>query len=233
MSDVTKLYWDASCFLSVLNGEKGRSDVCADVLRNAELGNVRIFTSVWTVVEVVRPKKPGTAPMPEWANAAITSIEKDYPHAQQELEMLWRRHQSDEALPKLTRPEIEKIEAMFFGWTFLTLVRIDKAIATHAVALQRDYNLKAGDAIHVASAIASGVSELQKWDRDFDKVKNLVNVTEPSFITAEGPLITKMVEDTKPVSSLPADLMPLEVDGHSESSSSVPLLTAGQAPETD
>ncbi len=208
MSDLLKLYWDSSCFLSVLNGEAGRADICKDILKNGELGNVRIYTSVWAVVEVVRPKKPGMAPMPSWAEKALTSVEKDHPEARNQLEMLWRRYQSDEVLPKLTASQISKIEGMFFGWKFLTLIRIDQEIAKRAVAIQRDYNMKAGDSIHVASAIITGVNELQRWDRDFEKVGHLLSVTDPSYVSPAGPLFTTAsslaaVADPEPPSSEP------------------------------
>lgn len=210
MSDLAKLYWDSSCFLSVLNAEPGRVDVCKDILKNAELGNIKLYTSLWAVVEVVRPKRPGTRELPAWAEEAIAAIEKDHPQARADLEMLWRRHQSDETLLKLTEDQINKIEGMFFGWKFLELVRIDKGIAQKAVEIQRDYNLKAGDSIHVASAMAVKVAELQRWDRDFNKVKGLVNVTEPTHITPAGPLLEGVTADdnskdgTKPSSSLAA-----------------------------
>jgi predicted nucleic acid-binding protein len=190
MSNPLRLYWDTSVFLSVLNGEAGRADICKDILKNGDLGNVKILTSVWTIVEVVRPKKPGTAAMPVWAEKAIKSVEKDHPEAQQQLEMLWRRHQSDEVIPKLTSAQISKIQGMFFGWKFLTLIRVDQHIAQRAVEIQRDYNLKAGDSIHAASAESAGLDELQKWDKDFKKVAHLVNVTEPSYVSPAGPLFT-------------------------------------------
>src|SRR5947209_13415211 len=129
MSDEDKkIYWDSSCFISVLNAEPGRVDKCRDVLTNARLGNVKLYTSLWAVVEVVRPKRPGTALLPQWAEDAIAAVEKNHPRARQELEMLWRRHQSDQTIPKLSAEQITKIEGMFYGWKFLELVRIDKGI---------------------------------------------------------------------------------------------------------
>lgn len=196
MSDPLKLYWDSSCFICLLNpNEPERAVICKDILKNGELGNVKIYTSIWTVVEVVRPKRPGVDPLPAWAGDAINAIEKEHPNVRQEMEMLWRRHQSDTLLPKLTPDQIAKIEGMFFGWPYITMIRVDKQVARRAVELQRDYNLKAADSIHVASALSvKHLSEFHAWDRGFGKVSHLITVSEPRFLTPEGPL-TKRIEE--------------------------------------
>ncbi len=52
------LYWDTSVFLCFLNAaEKARREICEDILRHAQKGDVRIYTSTLTIVEVIRPKK--------------------------------------------------------------------------------------------------------------------------------------------------------------------------------
>lgn len=120
---------------------------------------------------------------------AIKAIQEAHPGAQQELEMLWRKYQSEESLPKLTAAQIAKIEGMFFGWKYLKLVRVDQRVATRAVELARDRNLRPADSIHAASALVAKASILQAWDRDYGKVKDLIDVGEPEYITPAGPLL--------------------------------------------
>lgn len=196
MSEMLKLYWDASCFICLLkSNEHDRAEICRDILKNGDLGNVQIFTSIWSVVEVVRPTRPGTEPLPAWAEAAIKAIEKSHPDAQFQLETLWRRYQSDQKLPKLTAEEIAKVEGMFFGWTFLKLIRFDQRIARYAVELQQDRGLGSADSIHAASAIKTkGISELQAWDRDYKKVGDLITVTKPTYISPAGSLYESIAD---------------------------------------
>lgn len=53
-----KIYWDTSVFLCFLNkDEEARRKVCEDILQNAAMDKVHIFTSTYTIVEVIRPKK--------------------------------------------------------------------------------------------------------------------------------------------------------------------------------
>ena len=69
-----KLYWDSSCFICLLNDaeyERNRRIVVEDILENAERGVVEIWTSTYTIVEVIRPKRHGSAPMPAWAIRAM------------------------------------------------------------------------------------------------------------------------------------------------------------------
>jgi predicted nucleic acid-binding protein len=51
-------YWDTSVFLCFLNeAEAARRSICEDILRHAKNGEVHLFTSTFTIVEVIRPKK--------------------------------------------------------------------------------------------------------------------------------------------------------------------------------
>ena len=51
-------YWDTSVFLCFLNeAEVARRSICEDVLRHAKNGEVHLFTSTFTIAEVIRPKK--------------------------------------------------------------------------------------------------------------------------------------------------------------------------------
>jgi predicted nucleic acid-binding protein len=56
-SKVNKIYWDSTafiCFLKKMEGE--RRKICEDVLYHARDGNVQLFTSTFTVAEVIRPQ---------------------------------------------------------------------------------------------------------------------------------------------------------------------------------
>ena len=173
-----KLYWDSSCFICFLNNadyEVARRAVCEDVLYNAENGVVEIWTSTFTIVEVIRPKRHGSAPLPAWAVRAIESVEKELPQARGEMETLWRRYQSNDPATKLTTEQIEKIKGMF-EWDFVNLIELNQMVA------------RPPDAIHVASALARRCSELQRYDRDFEKVKHLISVEEPKQISAQASL---------------------------------------------
>jgi predicted nucleic acid-binding protein len=184
MSDPRTLYWDASCFICFLNkDEAARRVICEDVLRHAQSGTIEIWTSTWTIVEVVRPRRQGSKPLPQWAVEAIKAIEKSFPDAQRELEQLWRRHQSFEPTKKLTAPQIAQIQRMF-EWPFVKKINLDQRTANKAVELARDCGLKPADSVHAASAILKKVDTLQRWDRDFDRVKHLITVEEPQQISA-------------------------------------------------
>src|SRR5947209_8918779 len=76
MTDVKHVYWDTSCFICFLNEtpeEIERQDRCEAVLREAERGEVRIWTSCLTIAEVVRPKEPFSVPaLPNWAQELLS-----------------------------------------------------------------------------------------------------------------------------------------------------------------
>lgn len=190
MNESQKRYWDSSCFICFLNkDEEDRRMICEDNLKHAKSGAIQIWTSTWTIVEVVRPKRHGSAPLPDWAGKAIEAIEKEHPNAKQELETLWRRYQSNDPATKLTPEQIEKIQGMF-EWNFIRKINLDERVATKAVSLCRDYGLKPADAVHAASALVAKVSVLQRWDRDFEKVKALITVEEPNRMSAQDDLFS-------------------------------------------
>lgn len=61
-----KLYWDSGLFICFLNrSELERRKICEDILFNARDGLVEIYTSMWTIAEVVRPGKslPNAKPL--------------------------------------------------------------------------------------------------------------------------------------------------------------------------
>ena len=56
-SGIYRLYWDTSVFLCFLSEEEeDRRLICEDVLHAGEKGKVEIVTSMFTLVEVIRPK---------------------------------------------------------------------------------------------------------------------------------------------------------------------------------
>ncbi|SRR5258708_13997122 len=196
MSEAQRKYWDSSCFICFLNkDEEDRRIICEDVLKHARNGDVEIWTSTWTIVEVIRPKRHGIAPLPGWAEKAIEAIRKDFPNAPLELETLWRRYQSNDPATKLTPEQIEKIQRMF-EWDFIKKINLDEPVANKAVELARTCGLKPADSVHAASAIIRKIPVLQRWDRDFEKVSHLLTVEEPKQLTPEKPLFVGLVGPT-------------------------------------
>jgi predicted nucleic acid-binding protein len=190
-----KVYWDSSCFICFLNPDEGeRRAICEDILRHAELGELEIWISTWVIVEVIRPRKPGNAELPPWANKAIKAV----PESEQPITELWKRYQKTLPIPKLTEAQIAKIQGMF-EWPFVKKIYVDEPVAQKAVDICRQYGLKAGDAIHVSSAIIGKCDSVQKWDKDFDRVKHLITVEEPSRLSRQGGLFDK----TRPASPEP------------------------------
>ena len=56
-SGIPRLYWDTSVFLCFLSEEEEeRRDICEDILHAGRDGRVEIVTSMFTLVEVIRPK---------------------------------------------------------------------------------------------------------------------------------------------------------------------------------
>ncbi len=58
MSDeVRRVYWDTGLFICFLNAkEKHRREICEDILKHARDGRIAIYTSMWTIAEVIKPK---------------------------------------------------------------------------------------------------------------------------------------------------------------------------------
>jgi predicted nucleic acid-binding protein len=183
-TNLKRLYWDTSCFICFLNpDETERRAICEDVLHHAERGELEILISTWVIVEVIRPKKPGNEPLPKWAIQAIEKV----PDAELPLKELWKRHQRSPTAQKLTDEQITKIESMF-EWPFVKKLYLDERTAKKAVELCRQFELRPGDAVHVASALIGKCDSLQKWDKDFDKVKHLIAIEEPSRISPQKSL---------------------------------------------
>jgi predicted nucleic acid-binding protein len=65
-------YWDSACFIAILGNEAGRVDVCAPILRAAEMRRLEIVTSAWTITEVLYPK--GGQPLRPELRARVKSF---------------------------------------------------------------------------------------------------------------------------------------------------------------
>jgi predicted nucleic acid-binding protein len=231
MSKPRKLYWDSSCFICFLNGsEKERRLICEDILQCASAGEVEIWYSMWVVVEVIRPKKPGNAPLPDWALKAIKAV----PESKPPLEELWKRYQRSSPSQKLTPKQIQMMQGMF-QWPFLKPIYIDQRIAEKAVEIARDKGLKPGDAVHAAAAIITKCDVIQRWDKDYDKVADLIPSEEPQRISPQGVLDLSQpigptpedFEDDQPEETKPTVTNPSasEVQGGSDGSTGNPTGT--------
>lgn len=53
---IERRYWDSACFIAVMNGEPGRVETCASVLRSAAMRRLEIVTCAFTITEVLYPK---------------------------------------------------------------------------------------------------------------------------------------------------------------------------------
>lgn len=70
-------YWDSSVFIAFLSEESARSENVAQILEEAEAGEVFIITSSFTLVEVIKLK--GSTPIQITDQKKVTDFfEKDY-----------------------------------------------------------------------------------------------------------------------------------------------------------
>ncbi len=69
----------------------------------------------------------------------------------------------------------------FLRFPNLILVDADRNIILKAQKLISEYHLKPRDAIHAATAISRGCTEIISDDSDFDKVKELKRITPEKF----------------------------------------------------
>ena len=160
---IPRLYWDTSVFICFLSEEEeDRREKCEDVLRAGRDGKIEIVTSMFTLVEVIRPK-------------AIK-----HPHP-------------------LTDDQVANLRGMF-RWPWLKKIQVHEQLALDASDLARAHGLKPADALHAATAIAENCDELQRWDRDFNKVASLINVTSPTYVS-QMPLL----QVSSPIGPAPGD----------------------------
>ncbi len=184
MSSPRKVYWDTSCFICFLNKqETTRRLICEDVLSHAQSGEVELWTSTWTVVEVIRPRRttPIVPSLPEWTAKV--------PDARSQIQQIWDYYYRNTApFERLTDQQISKVDGMF-KWGWLHKIIVDERTASKAVELCRTRGLKPADSVHAASAILKRVDALQRWDRDFNKVKDIIAIEEPQRLSRQDLLI--------------------------------------------
>ncbi len=193
MPTISRIYWDTSCFVSMLNAsEANRAAVCKDVLQHAQIGTFEIWTSTLAIAEVIRPKKKyEPKALPLWSQALRQTNESgaiSYPDAQAELEKIWQFYHRRTAPSQRLEPEILKQIKGMFAWDYIHLIQVTPAIAHHASDLSREFSLKPVDAIHAASAMARKCSVIHHFDRHFDKIGQLIPVSEPVMVSQELPL---------------------------------------------
>jgi predicted nucleic acid-binding protein len=189
MSDFRKLYWDTTCFICFLNDsdhERERHYICEDILQHSANGTAEIWTSSFTIAEVIRPRDKFIAkPLPSWTDAVL----EKFPQVEIPLRNLWNFHiQRTRPTRLLTKKEMDGISQLLHPDRIHT-IKLDDRIAASAVEISRNYGLKPADAIHAASAIdlhkRKKVEVLQHWDKDYDKLKDLIPVEFPTRISPQ------------------------------------------------
>ncbi len=188
-----KVYWDTTCFICFLNKkEEERRLICQDVLYKAKDGEIEIWTSTFTIAEVIRPRRanPTIPPLPEWAIKAIAAFpEAERPAINRQIAEIWEYYNKNTApYEKLTKVQVNKISEMF-EWSWVKKIVVDERLANKAVTIARDYDMKPADSIHAASAILKKVDAIQRWDKDFSKVKSLIAEEEPFKLSLQVDLI--------------------------------------------
>lgn len=189
MSEKRKLYWDTSCFIAYISSshpeEAHRLPLCVDVLENARKGEVEVWTSVLTIAEVVRRKLPAQEkPLPAWATIIAEKCPSALPHVQK----LWEFHDKKTAPTQALKPEEIAGLQDLFNEKYIHKIQVDEITARRAVELARDYGLRPADAIHAASALIKPCDCLQHFDKEFERISNLIKVEEPEMISTQGTL---------------------------------------------
>ncbi len=189
-----KVYWDTSCFISYLSGthpeEYARSLICEDVLKHARNDQVEIWTSVYTIVETIRPKTNyQPSPVPLWAELLKAKDEEGnviHPKASTEFDKIWD-HYKRNTLPTrlLSEDQTLKVRQMF-DWSWIRKIQVIPAVAHRAAEIARSHNMKAADSLHVASALFRNCDVLNCWDKDYSKTDSLIPSQEPVRMTPQN-----------------------------------------------
>jgi predicted nucleic acid-binding protein len=138
--------------------------------------------------------QPVIPALPAWATRPLSGTKDPRAHIQAQAEHaqiseIWEYyHRNTTPYEKLTKDQINKIADMF-EWGWIKKILVDERTAKKAVEIARDYDLKPADSIHAACAILKKVDVLQRWDRDFDKIKSLISVEEPLRLSDQHDLI--------------------------------------------
>ena len=83
---------------------------------------------------------------------------------------------------KFLGKEISSTEGeKFLKFPNLYFLKVDEEVILMAQQLIMKYDLKPRDAIHAASAIASGCNEIISDDSDFDKIKEIKRLSPEKF----------------------------------------------------
>lgn len=188
MSERRRLYWDTSCFIAYINGahpdEAYRTPICVDVLECAEKNIVELWTSVFTIAEVIRRKLPTDKPkpLPRWTKPIAGKVPEALPRVKE----LWDFHCRKTAGTKALKPEEVAELQRIFSWPFIHKIQVDEVIARRAVALSQRHGLRAADAIHAASAIERKCDCIQAFDTDYKVLGKLIKIEEPRQISAQA-----------------------------------------------
>jgi predicted nucleic acid-binding protein len=186
MGSIPNIYWDSSCFISLLSAdaEPQRHEICNDILQHARNDEVVIWTSCWTIVEVLRPReKVQPHALPSWTGY-LKRKRKDgsfvYPGAHEEFERIWNYYHRHTRPSRLLDPDqASKIRKMF-AWPFIRKIQVAPVIAHKAAEISRTYNIKCGDSIHIASAVHRGCTEIHCYDERFCRTNALILSKEPA-----------------------------------------------------
>jgi predicted nucleic acid-binding protein len=197
MPGFKKVYWDTSIFISYLSSthpaEVARAEIAEDILKHARAGDLEVWTSVWTIVETIRPKSvvPENFPLPIWAGL-LNAADKDgallQPTASVDFAKIWTYFKRN-TLPARLIPEADaqKIKDMF-DWPWIKKIDIVPAISHRAAEIARAHNMKGGDSLHVASALHRQCEVLQRWDRDYQKTNDLIPSQDPERMSSQASL---------------------------------------------
>jgi hypothetical protein len=86
---------------------------------------------------------------------------------------------------------------------------VDERVANKAVEIARDYDMKPADAIHAASAVLKKVDAIQRWDKDFGKVRSIIAQEDPVRLSLQDDLI----HDHRALGPHPDDFEPKGITG--------------------
>src|SRR6267378_3466595 len=96
MNKPRKVYWDTTCFICFLNRkEEERRLICQDVLLYAKRKEIEIWTSMFTIAEVIRPRRMQSVipDLPSWATQPYTAkdpeMQKLFKGAENQIKEIW------------------------------------------------------------------------------------------------------------------------------------------------
>jgi predicted nucleic acid-binding protein len=137
---------------------------------------------------VIRPKSPipDSFPLPKWAELLNATDEKGqvpFPKAGDHFKRIWDYHERHAREARLLPEADARRIRQMFDWPWIRKIDVVPKIAHEATEIMRTHNMRAGDAIHVASAVHRNCDALQRWDKDFTNTDGLIPSEEPSLLT--------------------------------------------------